>query len=230
MNYNRPELGERLAADYVLGLMPPRARRRFERAMAGNATLAAAVAAWSDRLSPLDDMTAGETPPAYVWRAIERRIAAATPAPAPAPRRAGALTFWRGLAATAVAACAALVLYIALYPAPQPKLVAVLSDSKGDVGWVALSGPRQGEVRVASIGGPVTDTGHSLELWGIAGGPPKPLGLLRPEPDRPLVLSEATIPAAGAVLAISQEPVGGSPTGLPTGPVLYQGKVLGAAR
>ena len=30
MNYSDPELLARLAADYVLGTMPPRSRRRFE--------------------------------------------------------------------------------------------------------------------------------------------------------------------------------------------------------
>jgi anti-sigma-K factor RskA len=36
----------------------------------------------------------------------------------------------------------------------------------------------------------------------------------------------AQLPPPGGVLAVSLEPAGGSPTGLPTGPVLYQGKVL----
>jgi len=34
------------------------------------------------------------------------------------------------------------------------------------------------------------------------------------------------VAAAGTVLAVSLEPQGGSPTGQPTGPVLFQGKVL----
>jgi anti-sigma-K factor RskA len=226
MNYGRPELSERLAADYVLGLIPPRARRRFERAMAGDATLAALVAAWSERLAPLDEMTAEETPPAHVWRAIERRIPVTSPV-APARPRAGALAFWRGVAFVAASACAGLLVYIARHPAPPaPQVVAMLADSKGAVGWIALSGPRAGEVSVASIGATASDPSHSLELWGIAGGSPKPLGLLAPEPDRPLLLSVAALPGAGGVLAISQEPPGGSPTGLPTGPVVYQGKVL----
>jgi anti-sigma-K factor RskA len=35
------------------------------------------------------------------------------------------------------------------------------------------------------------------------------------------------VPAlANATLAVSLEPAGGSPTGLPTGPVLYSGRVV----
>jgi len=227
MRYDRPELGERLAADYVLGLMPIRARRRFERAMAGNATLAAWVAAWSDRLTPLDTITADETPPPQVWRAIERRVGPALSEPMPARGRGGALAFWRGIATAAIAACAALVLYIAIYPEPLPKIVAVLADTTGLPGWVAFAG-RSGKVGVSAIGTVGKDAGHSFQLWGIGGGAPKPLGLLPADPDRPLWVRAAMLPAAGAALAVSLEPPGGSPTGQPTGPVIFQGKVLKA--
>ena len=129
MNYDRPELGGRLAADYVLGLMPPSARRRFERAMAGNATLAAIVAGWSDRLTPLDAMTPEETPPAHVWRAIERRVG---PGLETAPRkRAGIRVFWSAFAATAVTGCAALALYAALSPVPLSQTIEAVADRVG---------------------------------------------------------------------------------------------------
>ena len=36
----------------------------------------------------------------------------------------------------------------------------------------------------------------------------------------------AQLPPPGDLLAVSLEPAGGSPTGLPTGPVLSHGKVL----
>jgi anti-sigma-K factor RskA len=41
-----------------------------------------------------------------------------------------------------------------------------------------------------------------------------------------VALRLALLPPAGGVLAVSLEPPGGSPTGAPTGPVLYQGKML----
>ena len=46
MKYDDPELRERLAAEYVLGTMPSRSRRRFERLMAGDPALARIAAAW----------------------------------------------------------------------------------------------------------------------------------------------------------------------------------------
>jgi anti-sigma-K factor RskA len=130
MNYTRPERGERLAADYVLGMMPPRARRRFEHAMATNATLAATVAAWSDRLAPLDTLTAEEAPPARVWRAIDQRVGPASSSQQ-AERPRGFGFFWRGFGAIAVAACAGVALYIAIDPTPVTSTVAELTEKTG---------------------------------------------------------------------------------------------------
>jgi anti-sigma-K factor RskA len=41
-----------------------------------------------------------------------------------------------------------------------------------------------------------------------------------------LTLRAAQLPPPGGVLAVSLEPPGGSPSGAPTGPVLYQGKMI----
>jgi anti-sigma-K factor RskA len=136
MNYDLPQLGERLAADYVLGLMPAGARRRFEREVASNATLAAAVAGWSERLGPLDAMTADETPPPHVWRHIEQRIGAVAPVPAAVRSRSFRFT-WRGFAAAAVGACAAIAIYVAVNPGPVRDEVAMLAEKTGLDGWIA---------------------------------------------------------------------------------------------
>jgi anti-sigma-K factor RskA len=136
MNYNRPELGERLAADYVLGVMPARARRRFEREMAGNATLAALTAGWSERLGPLDSATDDETPPAHVWRRIEQRIGAIAPVRAAARTRRASF-FWRGFAMAAVGVCAVIAVCVAVDPGPVRNEVAALAEKTGLDGWIA---------------------------------------------------------------------------------------------
>ena len=133
MNYARPQLGERLAVDYVLGLMPPRARRRFENAITRSATLAAAVARWSERLGALDAMTPDETPPAHVWRAIARRIGADAPVREP---RVSALAFWRGFGALALAACVAVAIFVAADSTPMHKAVETLAERSGIAGWI----------------------------------------------------------------------------------------------
>jgi anti-sigma-K factor RskA len=231
MRYDSPQLRERLAAEYVLGTMPTRVRRRFERLMGADPELARVVGDWVDRLAPLDDGTPAEQPPARVWRAIESRIAGeATPTASPASVLwwLQSLTFWRGIAATASAAAVALVLYVALFTgqAPTPAVVAVLAGHGGEPGWVAVAGPKPGVVSFSAVAPAGAAKPHSFQLWGIAGGPPRPLGLLPEQLGNALTLPETQLPPPGGVLAVSFEPPGGSPTGAPTGPVLYQGKVL----
>ncbi len=231
MRYDSPELREQLAAQYVLGTMPVRARRRFERLITADPALARMVGDWADRLSPLDGATAAEEPPARVWRAIERRIAGDAVEPASTPPALPwrlSLAFWRGLALAASAATVALLLYVALFAggAPAPAVVAVLAGHGGEPGWVAVAGPATGEVSVSAVAPQPEAKPHAFELWAIAGGPPRSLGLLPQRPGRTSVLRVAQLPPPGGVLAVSLEPPGGSPTGSPTGPVLYQGKVL----
>ncbi len=186
MRYERAELGERLAADYVLGMMPRRARRRFERAMAGSATLAAAVAGWSESLGLLDAMTEDEMPPARVWRAIERRIGPTTHLPAPARRRVGPRTFWRGLAATAIAACAAVAIIIALNPAPLPNLVEALAEKTGLPGWIAAVQHAPADIGLSTIalGVPERERPRWIRAALLLTGDALPLTADPPQPSR----------------------------------------------
>jgi anti-sigma-K factor RskA len=232
MKYDDPELRERLAAEYALGTMPSRSRRRFERLMVDDPALARIAAAWADRLTPLDRGFAAEEPPANVWRAIEARISGAAAAPAPAPAQSwwSSLVFWRGAALAACATATALIIYVAAFPLrtqpPMPMVIAVLADQSGDPSWIATTGPRRDEVSVRAVREHAGDGRHSLELWAITGGTPRPLGLLPPSSAVAAIIDAARLPPPGDLLAVSIEPPGGSPTGLPTGPVVSKGKVL----
>ena len=221
MTYSDPKLRDLLAGDYVLGLMPARAKARFERLMAADAALTRLVAEWSERLAPIDEAAKPVTPPARVWRAIEAKTAAR---PAPRANLLESLAFWRGLAGAAAVVAAALVLYIAVGRAPET-VVAVLADSSGTPAFIATRTTRD-EVSVAPVRPQSLEAQKSFELWAIAGGPPKPLGLVSAKPGQSLVVPASALAAGGTVLAVSLEPEGGSPTGLPTGPVLFQGRVL----
>jgi len=229
MRYDSPELRERLAAEYVLGTMPGRSRRRFERLMDDDPALAQMVGDWAARLLPLDMAMPAAEPPAYVWRAIERRIGGEVAAAPTSSFRQwlNSLAFWRGLALAGGLATAALALFLTVAPRPLPPIVvAVLASHGGETGWVAVAGPKTGEVSFSAVAPEAESKPHAFELWGIAGGPPRPLGLLPQRPGGAVTLTVAELPPPGGVLAVSFEPPGGSPTGSPTGPVLYQGKVL----
>jgi anti-sigma-K factor RskA len=231
MRYDDPKLRELLAGEYILGTMPRRARTRFERLMAKDATLARLVGDWAEHFAPVDEATPPETPPARVWRAIDAAIVAppqSKPAAAPAGGWFASLALWRGFAAAATAVAAALLVYVGVSegPAPAPVILAVLADQSGQPAWIATADRQRGEISVAAIRPQAIDAAHAFELWSIAGGAPQPLGMLAPAPERPMTMPMRAMPPSGSTLAVSLEPPGGSPTGLPTGPVLYTGKVL----
>ena len=73
MNYDHPELLDRLAAEYVFGSMSSRARRRFERLRQRLPAAEKAVLDWERRLMPLSGSVPSERPPARVWNAIDER-------------------------------------------------------------------------------------------------------------------------------------------------------------
>jgi len=225
MNYDSPELREQLAAEYVLGTMPVLVRRRFERLLATDPGLRQVVEGWTARLGPIDRTAVAQEPPARVWRAVERRLALTPALAAARPGWFGSLTFWRGAALAATALAAVAILYVAVRVPPAPtSVVAILSDDQGNPGWIAL-GARGDGIAVAPIGKIAVDAAHAFELWAIAEGPPRPLGLLASEPGHQLMVQASLVPPDG-VLAVSVEPAGGSPTGLPTGPVRYKGNIL----
>ncbi len=94
MNDRNDEQLDALAAEYVLGTLHGRARRRFERRLADSAPLRAAVAGWECRLGKLTALAKPEAPPNTVWRDIERRLFAEPEPTVPWYHRLG---LWRGL-------------------------------------------------------------------------------------------------------------------------------------
>src|SRR5882672_2609976 len=130
MDYSRPDLADRLAADYVTGTLRGPARRRFEALLPAHPILRSAVDNWQARLMPLTASVVPEKPPAQVWKRIEARIGgAAKPA---APVRMGwwgQIAFWRSLAGIASAAALSLAVLVTSPGPAQPPVVVVLSST-----------------------------------------------------------------------------------------------------
>ena len=72
--------------------------------------------------------------------------------------------------------------------------------------------------------------GRSYELWALGAGrkAPESLGVINARAEIPAKLLGSLDSARlqNTVFAISDEPTGGSPTGQPTGPVLFTGKIV----
>lgn len=224
MNYRHPELRERLAAEYVLGTLKSGARRRFERLMMEDASLRQVVWQWEQRLNPLAEQIPPQTPPAHLWKQIEKRIAPPTVAPGVVDRWQW---IWKGWSLTATAATLALAVYAGqLARVPAPEYVAVFNDTQAKPVWlVSLNDDGQLSVRALNT---VAQADKSYELWSLPpGAAPKSLGLL-PASGRLTRAVHAVLDNVDQTpgLAVSLEPVGGSPSGLPTGPVLYQSQLI----
>ena len=92
MRYDRPELIDRLAAEYALGTLHGGARRRFEKLLVTNRALRDAVSAWQDRLAPLGDGLEPVTPAPALLAKIEQSIGISSAGLAGAAARAGSNT------------------------------------------------------------------------------------------------------------------------------------------
>jgi anti-sigma-K factor RskA len=218
-----------LAAEYVLGTLEGDEAAEAARLLTADAAFAAAVRAWEERLAPLSAVAPPVAPLPGLWERIEATTApsaAATPAPSvtaavisPAFRRR--LRIWQVSTGAALAIAASLAAFVVLRPLPPPR-VAVLVPVTGGAPVLLATAEQNGTLIVRPDGTIIVPGDRDLELWALAAGETRPrsLGVL-PAAGRQLVASLAP----GTRLLVSLEPRGGSPTGQPTGPVLYSGRL-----
>ncbi|WP_439119564.1 anti-sigma factor [Marivita sp.] len=216
-----------LAAEYALGLLSAEERAQFEARLDTDADLRAEVVAWDEHFASV----------------ILDEIDPVDPSPQVAKRLQTILfkpekqSFWQqiwpyGLGGVA----AALVLWLTISTGVlipddtglQPDLVAELAPTPDGEGLVirAAVDTTRGAVEVVRAAGAPPE-GRVFELWLIAGdAAPVSLGLLDEGNSTLIDLPQdlvALLP--GALLAISDEPPGGSPTGAPTGAVRAAGSL-----
>ena len=240
MDYGKKDLADALAAQYVAGTLRGAARRRFETLTPSHPALRSAVAGWQARLMPLTTVLADEAPPARTWARIEQRIwPVLATAAADAASTSGLQRWWQDLGlwrfASGLATAAALGLAVLVAnPDPQaPPVVIVLQSTEAGGPGLSLVASVSGDGR-ALVTRPLQQValapGRVLELWAVPpSGAPRSLGLIAA--DSATVIRRNKLPTAlldarnTAALAVSVEPPGGSPTGAPTGPVIYAGKL-----
>jgi anti-sigma-K factor RskA len=162
---------------------------------------------------------------------------------------------WRTVAIATEAIAALLAIYIAaaqFYPALIPlrdrsaapqtaqapaapemnaRLVAVLQHEPTSPAFLLLVDPRSRTMVVRRVSATV-DSGRSYELWLISKQFPAPrsLGLVGKDEftERQIPETYDVAMLRTASYAVSLEPTGGSPTGVPTGPILFTGKIVEA--
>jgi len=221
------------AAEYVMGLLSPDEARAVEMLASQDAAVAASIVAWQDRLGPLANVVEPVFPPPELWQrlslatGLQRGVVRRS-----APRRSasskvwGSLALWRAttFGALALAAGLAFLTFAPKPPLPEPLLAALSPQGSPGAVFLVRVGDR-GQTTVIAVGRPNIPTDRVLELWALTEGATAPvsLGLLPIGGQTRL----RTPVGAGTRLLVSQEPSGGSPTGAPTGPVLYAGLLAG---
>jgi anti-sigma-K factor RskA len=213
-----------LAGEYVLGVLDAAEASEVAEALDSNTELRHAVTFWEEQLHPLSELAGPADPPPGAWEAIEARIARPALRP-PARGFWNNIVLWRWSTAGLGAAAACLALWIALAPAPGPSLVAVLHPPQQDqASWVATAN-RSG-LLVRAVSAATAPNEHVFELWAIAPGSARPRSLGVIPANGELKLSPLPPDLReGVTLAISVEPIGGSPTQQPTGPVVFVGTI-----
>jgi len=221
MNYRQPELRRALAADYAIGLMPSTARRRFENLLLDDPNLRFEVAQWQESLIGLTSAIEPQPVPERVWQHILARI---EPQRLHVPEKP---PFWSWMRIAAVA-CTLLVAVIigVIYNRDKPDFNATLVANNQQPALTVQAFDRYlkiDPVAVASV-----ESGRSLELWAIpADGVPVSLGVIPDDGKGRVDLSanQRKLLGTQTTMAITLEPKGGSPTGKPTGPILYKGQL-----
>ncbi|HJS84920.1 MAG TPA: anti-sigma factor [Acetobacteraceae bacterium] len=229
-NPDGPDDPDLRAAEYVLGVLTGPEQAIGRNRITFDPGFRSAVEAWENRLAPLARLADPVPPPSELWDRITATLdqpPAPEPAldeapPPPAPAFWKSTRFWKMTTAGALAIAACLAAFIVLR-APPPPVAAVLTQTTGAApALLALTSP--GGTLTIQPATPLAPPpeGRDYELWALPAGAlhPHSLGVLPPTGRRLDVRL-----APGTRVLVSLEPKGGSPSGLPTGPVLFGGQM-----
>jgi anti-sigma-K factor RskA len=207
------QLLDRLAAEYVLGTLRGSARARFERWRTGSSMVDDCARRWELRLTPLATRLRPMEPPSGTLAIIQRRLSLGPPR---------YLRWAPGLALALL--LAALLPYGPSAHAPRPDQLAVIDNGAGAVQWQVEVYAQRARLVVRSPVLASKPADRDYELWALpAGAPAVSLGVMpvRGEFATRLSPGQRRALAQSAQVAVSVEPLGGSPTGHATGPVIF---------
>ncbi|MES2547853.1 MAG: anti-sigma factor [Pseudomonadota bacterium] len=228
MRYDNKQLADMLSAEYILGSLRGAARRRFEQLIRQKPVWAQTLNWWESHVHLLADTVPAVSPPHKVWKNIEAQLFKRN--------NAQHSVWWKSwaFASTALAAGLATLLVI---QTPQsmldskPAAVALLATAQSEAGWLlneTKKSPTNVTINAIALSSLQLKADNAFELWLVPADKSKPisLGLLPQQGNNVFKVPVEVIPLmATGLLAVSVEPVGGSPTGQPTGAVLYQGRM-----
>jgi anti-sigma-K factor RskA len=236
VNYDRPELLERLAAEYVFGTMTGRARRRFDRLRLTLPAADAAATTWEVRSAALARSVPPATPSPQLWSAIDRRTGGSGAEGASPRARRG---WWAWLAPVAGLAFGVLATIGVVRLAPDALVpideivqqrgtlpqsyVGLLTDPSG-AATILASSTRHGRTMSIKVLRPVdAPPGTVLQLWALPrDGEPFPLGVVPREGKGSFEMADTSEKLLSSVprLAVSIEARPASKGAAPSGFIL----------
>lgn len=236
MNYLTEERMNALAAEYALGSLQGPARVRFNKLLLSHNELRHCVWRWEAYLGKLSEALPATAPSPEVWQRIEQRLnfRATTPQGDTARQPQNVIALrppktsirWTFVAAAA-ASFFAVALAFVLKPVPidEPSRVAVVQSAKAEALWLIELNADHLQVQAGPSLKPATDKDY--ELWMLApdGRAPVSLGLLPKSGAVTLARHSLFDDMHIATIAVSLEPLGGSPNGSPT-EVLYTAELI----
>ncbi len=217
------DLLQRLAADYVLGTMRGAARGRLERWRAVSRELDEHCVFWEVRLMPLLLQLRPMRVPPEVWPRIEAQLGLRPATRTPIrPRRIAAMA-----ASLVLVGLAGLFAWLQVGPSSIVETSSISTPAGATIWEVDIRGrlALARQLVVLTHGDASPPTARSYELWALpSSGKPVSLGVLPARVGSTvqiLTASQRMALALAEKIAVSVEPVGGSPTGQPTGAIAY---------
>jgi anti-sigma-K factor RskA len=223
-----------LAAEFVLGLVQGDQRDALEKRRRDDYVFAREVEFWEARLGPISSDIKPEAVSPEVWEKIAEAVGhRPVPLSASAAVRAeregiwNSLAFWRNLGIASSALAAACLVYLLTTPASPPtSLVAALTMNDGSSAFMASVDRMTGRVMLMPAADMPMPADRTYQLWIVPpDGTPVSLGMIKSAGAVTISMPNEVMSHAmpQSALVVSIEPMGGSPTGAPTGPVLAKG-------
>lgn len=225
-----------LAGEYVLGTLDAAERRAVAERRQSDPALEAAILGWERRLAPMIDTVPSLSPPPNLYNKIRARIGLASHVISLKAREHDLVrraNRWRNATAGMTALAAALggvMVWQQTQQAAMPtQYTAVLQSGTEKPAFLLTVDTKSHNFVVSAIALPKQPQ-KSYEVWLVHDTLPGPKSLgTMTEGDMhvtPMDNGPDSAMLMNATFAVSLEPEGGSPTGAPTGPVLYSGKLF----
>lgn len=226
------------AAEYVLGTLSREERLDVEQRRASDAALDKAIRDWEKKLGPMVETVPSIAPPAHLYNKIRAQIGLSAHVVS-LKSREQSLTRranrWRNATVGMTALAASLAGFVVYREVTAPlvprQYVAVLQTGADKPAFLLTVDTKTNMCVITAVAAP-SKPDKSYEVWMVHDKMPQPKSLgVMAEGDMhmmPVGEGEDHDMFMNATYAVSLEPAGGSPTGAPTGPVLFTGKLIQA--